>query len=157
MFFKAFLYCNYSYFYYTDCRCEWVRGEMLGMSTILLTFDKASTYLVTSSWYKPFLRYGDLFKFSIAWGCVSLPRSTTSSDWKLPTLVLLETKHFRILVFEQSFHSQNQSFYVQIKPINPCPAELLQLYFSSFEAGIADAISSFKWRKILLFMKNRHV
>ena len=41
--------------------------------------------------------------------------------------------------------------------INPCPAELLQLYFSSFEAGIANAISSFKWRKILLFMKNRHV
>ena len=30
------------------------------------------------------------------------------------------------------------------KPFNPCPAELLQLYFSSFEAGIADAISSFK-------------
>ena len=28
--------------------------------------------------------------------------------------------------------------------INPCPAELLQLYFSSFEAGIANAISSFK-------------
>ena len=24
--------------------------------------------------------------------------------------------------------------------INPCPAELLQLYFSSFEAGIANAI-----------------
>ena len=41
--------------------------------------------------------------------------------------------------------------------INPCPAELLQLYFSSFEAGIANAISSFKWQKILLFMKNRHV
>ena len=41
--------------------------------------------------------------------------------------------------------------------LNPCPAELLQLYFSSFEAGIATAISSFKWRKIWLFMKNRHV
>ena len=39
--------------------------------------------------------------------------------------------------------------------INPCPDELLQLYFSSFEAGIANAISSFKWRKIILFMKNR--
>ena len=32
--------------------------------------------------------------------------------------------------------------------LNPCPAELFQLYFSSFEAGIANAISSFKWRKI---------
>ena len=28
--------------------------------------------------------------------------------------------------------------------INPCPAELFQLYFSSFEAGIANAISSYK-------------
>ena len=28
--------------------------------------------------------------------------------------------------------------------VNPCPAELLQLYFSSFEAGIANAISSLK-------------
>ena len=27
---------------------------------------------------------------------------------------------------------------------NPCYAELFPLYFSSFEAGIADAISSFK-------------
>ena len=25
---------------------------------------------------------------------------------------------------------------------NPCPAELLQLYFSSFEAGIANATSA---------------
>ena len=37
---------------------------------------------------------------------------------------------------------------MQIVMFNPCPAELLQLYFSSFEAGIANAISSFKWRKI---------
>ena len=44
---------------------------------------------------------------------------------------------------------------IPLKKINPCPAELLQLYFSSFEAVIANAISSFKWRKILLFMKNR--
>ena len=35
-----------------------------------------------------------------------------------------------------------------ISLINPCPAELLQFYFSSFEAGIANAISSFKWRKM---------
>ena len=27
---------------------------------------------------------------------------------------------------------------------SPCPAELFQLYFSSFEAEIANAISSFK-------------
>ena len=52
---------------------------------------------------------------------------------------------------------QYQWFNQQLDPINPCPAELLQLYFSTFEAGIANAISSFKWRKILLLMKNRHV
>ena len=28
--------------------------------------------------------------------------------------------------------------------LNPCPAELFELYFSLFEAGIANAISSFK-------------
>ena len=33
---------------------------------------------------------------------------------------------------------------------------LVCFYFSSFEAGIADAISSFKRRKIFIFMKNRH-
>ena len=38
--------------------------------------------------------------------------------------------------------------FLNIQRFNPCPAELLQLYFSSFEAGIANAISSFKWRKI---------
>ena len=31
--------------------------------------------------------------------------------------------------------------------VNPGPAELYQLYFSSFEAGIANAISSSKWSK----------
>ena len=29
-------------------------------------------------------------------------------------------------------------------------AELVVLYFSSFEAGIASAISSFKWRKVFI-------
>ena len=32
--------------------------------------------------------------------------------------------------------------------LNACPAELFHLYFSLFEAGIANAISSFKWQKI---------
>ena len=33
---------------------------------------------------------------------------------------------------------------VRPERVNPCPAELLQLYFPSFEAGIANAISGFK-------------
>ena len=32
-----------------------------------------------------------------------------------------------------------------------CPAELFPFYFSSFEAGIANAISSFKWLKKIQF------
>ena len=36
---------------------------------------------------------------------------------------------------------------------NPCPAELLQLYFSSFEAGIANAISSLKGQKNTIYEK----
>ena len=42
------------------------------------------------------------------------------------------------------------------KCINSCDAELFQLYFSSFEAGIANAISSFKWRKIFISFENMH-
>ena len=37
------------------------------------------------------------------------------------------------------------------------PAELLQIIFHSFKAGIANAISSFKWRKIFIFVKNKPV
>ena len=33
----------------------------------------------------------------------------------------------------------------------------LSLFFLLFETGIAYAISSFKWQKIILFMKNRHL
>ena len=40
---------------------------------------------------------------------------------------------------------------------NPCLAQLFVLYFSSFKAGIANAISSFKWRKIFIFFENRHL
>ena len=43
------------------------------------------------------------------------------------------------------------------KYINPCPVELFQIIFHSFKAGIAKAISSFKWRKIFLFKKNKHL
>ena len=43
-----------------------------------------------------------------------------------------------------------------IADFNPCPAQLFQIIFHSFKAGIANAISSFKWRKIFIFMKNKH-
>ena len=34
--------------------------------------------------------------------------------------------------------------------VNLCQAQSVVLYFSSFEAGIADAIPSFKWQKIFI-------
>ena len=37
--------------------------------------------------------------------------------------------------------------------INPSAAELFASIFHLFEAGIADAISSFKWRKIFIYEK----
>ena len=42
------------------------------------------------------------------------------------------------------FLSEQQISTSALSVVNPCPAELFQLYFSSFEAGIANAISSFK-------------
>ena len=44
--------------------------------------------------------------------------------------------------------------------INPCFAEIPVSIFMSFEAGIANAISSFKWRKMFLLYVNwshRHI
>ena len=41
--------------------------------------------------------------------------------------------------------------------INPCSAELFVSIFHSFEAGIANAISSFKQMKKIVFLKNRHL
>ena len=43
---------------------------------------------------------------------------------------------------------------LSVERVNPCHAELLTSIFHSFEAENADAISSFKWRKIFLCMKN---
>ena len=40
---------------------------------------------------------------------------------------------------------------------NPQAAELFISIFHSFEAGIANANSSFKWRKRCPFMKNSHL
>ena len=37
--------------------------------------------------------------------------------------------------------------------INPSAAELFASIFLSFEAGITNAISGFKWRKIFIYEK----
>ena len=41
----------------------------------------------------------------------------------------------------------------QVTSFNPYTAELFRIIFHSFEAGIADAISSSKWRKKNIIMQ----
>ena len=60
-----------------------------------------------------------------------------------------------LLTINTSWSRLNQS--VSLDWLNPRPVELFHLHFSSFEAGISNAIFSFKWWKIWLFMKNKHV
>ena len=78
------------------------------------------------------------------------PQKLTSPSWPAAKLGM----------YSRIYHDQAQNIkflklkcclnfftvgYLQVnKIVNPCPAELFQLYFSSFEAGIANAISSFK-------------
>ena len=48
-----------------------------------------------------------------------------------------------IFILKPLFVGKLSLFFSDVKwCFNPCPAELLQLYFLSFEAGIANAISS---------------
>ena len=47
----------------------------------------------------------------------------------------------------------NAHFSFKCPRFNPCAVELFSTIFHSFEAGIANAISSSKWRKIIIFMK----
>ena len=41
--------------------------------------------------------------------------------------------------------------------INSALRNCLSFIFHAFKAGIADAISNFKWRKIIQFLSNRHL
>ena len=71
-----------------------------------------------------------MFKFLLTWSCVSLPRSTTSSEWKLLYLFNLKANILLITVIEnetnftlglllkQTFHSQWQWFDLLINRIN---------------------------------------
>ena len=60
------------------------------------------------------------------------------------------------LIFSESLHWQIHGTVHHMDHFYHCAVELFASIFHSFEAGIADAISSSKWRKIFIFMKNRH-
>ena len=53
---------------------------------------------MVSTW--PFNRQITLFEFSLTWSCVSLTRSTTSSEWKLFTSDSMEGNCFQILLID---------------------------------------------------------
>ena len=47
-------------------------------------------------------------------------------------------------------------YFIIIMCVIPCDAELFVSIFPSFKAGIANAISSFKWRKIFILKLYEH-
>ena len=59
----------------------------------------------------------NFFKFQPTWSCVSLPRPTTSSGWKLLIFLKFEIYPLQILMFEHTFCSQYQWFDLQIKQV----------------------------------------
>ena len=61
--------------------------------------------------------------------------------------------------YSSNCHAQTGCANLFSQPKVAPAAELFVSIFNSFEAGIANTISSFKWneRKIILSMKNRHL
>ena len=53
-----------------------------------------------------FTRQVILFEFSATWSCVSLPRTTTSSGWRLLTFASFENKKLQMLILKHTFYSQ---------------------------------------------------
>ena len=64
-------------------------------------------------------------------------------------------QHLQILTNKHSFYCKQLWFDRRINQINHYAAELLRTIFHLFEAGIANAISSSKWRKMIIFMKKK--
>ena len=87
-----------------------------------------------------YMRYGCLF--SLLYG----DRYSTQVTGILTPVKVIRTTAF--LMFTKQMGGRVKHMILQPDhtqfPIYPCPAELFQFYFSSFEAGIANAISSFK-------------
>ena len=53
---------------------------------------------------KPFNRQIIQFEFSPTWSCVSLTRSTTSSEWKLFIFDKIEVNSFKIMLIDVTFY-----------------------------------------------------
>ena len=88
--------------------------------TILMSFSVSygslALYLIYYSHHEQYYTgtnpypEGNLFKFSAAWSCVSLPRPTTSSGWKLPIFVYLSTNIYKCWCLDTHFILNNSNF-----------------------------------------------
>ena len=87
--------------------------------------------------------------------------SRASNEWKSwltnRTRVPVYIKPLQYWNYMSVFSSPLEKNDTQVFVPNPCAAELFACIFPSFEAGIANAISSFEWRKKFIFMKKRHL
>ena len=79
--------------------------------------------------------------------------ATHNFKWlKITHVCYSEAKNVQILMFKHKFiandcyliNNKTMTVVLSSEGVNPCPAELFKLYFLSFEAGIANAISSSK-------------
>ena len=74
---------------------------LLGAFLLYLSKPHAHSFNgTTTDWFKSYYNYGKLwFELSATWSCVSLPRPTTSSGFKLLIFVQFGTKNLQIVMF----------------------------------------------------------
>ena len=65
---------------------------------------KHAFYLKIFQRFNPLTAKFSQFEFSPTWSCVSLTRSTTSSEWKLFRFAKKEVKYFQILLVDVTFY-----------------------------------------------------
>ena len=87
-------------------------------------------YLELMLWIEPLSCWVNKFIFSTTWGCVSLPRSTTSSGWKL-LIFIQKTEHLQLLMFQHPFSSQCQWFDRLMKQIKTTIVVISRIMASS--------------------------
>ena len=84
------------------------RLKMLGFWIFLSDVEKQKLDCQMSWWMnavvQPFHRQIIQFEFSHTWSCVSLTRSTTSSEWKLFRFDKMEVNSSQILLIDVTFY-----------------------------------------------------
>ena len=117
------------------------RTQVCG-APLLFTHNKNVQFIVTTQRQRSFAP--TTYK-----SAVKIKRAEYRNCWSYRHAHILMQSSTGLLFCHKGEQMQNAPHY-------PCPAELFQLYFSSFEAGISNAISSSKWRTIFIFFVNIH-